>query len=330
MPLDNVTLFCFFASYFAALALELTQFARGSRINRWGAILFVGAGLIAHTAYLLARSRNAQLPPLLSSTHDWLLVLSWLAAALLLSVQMWDRTLAVGLFVLPPVLVMVGASRFVSDDLNQRLSESGLYWWNLTHASLWVIGVAGLVGAFVLSVMYLVQHRRLKHKFAEPKELHLFSLERLGRWNWWAVIVSVPILTLALASGVFLALRSHGTSVPISLLRGQFIVMGLLWGALTVLFGWLVSSRQPTGRVVAWRTMWACGLLLAIMLVQQIFSRGGIHGTAAASWGRPSACDPMAFDAGCDARIFTGRGRRQRPRSTAARDACATHDARFA
>lgn len=289
MPLENVTLFCFFASYVAALALELTQFARGSRVNRWGAILFVGAGLVAHTAYLLARSRNTQLPPLLSSTHDWLLVLSWLSAALLLSVQTWDRNLAIGLFVLPPILLLVGASTLVSDDLNRQLSDSGLYWWNLTHASLWVFGITGLVIAFVLSLMYLVQHRRLKHKFAEPKELHLFSLERLGRWNWWSVVISVPILTLALASGIFLALRSHSTQTPVSLLRTEFIVMGVLWAAMTVLFGWLVSARHPGGRIVAWRTMWACGLLLALMLVQQVFSSGGIHGTAGGR-SHPQSC----------------------------------------
>ncbi len=276
MPLEHVTLLCFFASYLLALVLELTQFVRASQLTRWGAILGTAAGLVAHTAYLLVRSRDSQLPPLLSSAHDWLLVLSWLIVVMLLTILLWNRHSAVALFGLPPVVVMVGAARFVSQSTDRILVD--LYGWKMLHASLWVLGIAGCCAAFIISLMYLVQHRRLKRKQAEPSELHLFSLERLSRWNWWAVIVSVPLITLALMTGVFLALWSRGSDQPVRLVQTGFVLTAALWLTMAVLFGWLVTARHPGGRIVAWRTIWACGLLLLMLLAQQLFIEGGIHG----------------------------------------------------
>ncbi len=289
MTLERVSLLCFFASYLSAFVLELTQFVRQGRFQRWLSLVFVAAGLAAQTAYLLNRSRNSQLPPLLSSTHDWLLVLSWLIVALLLSVMVWNRRLGIGLFVLPPVVLMVTAARFVNQT--NDFPSVDWYWWRMLHASLWVIGVAGVLIGFLLSVMYLVQHRRLKLKLAEPGELRLFSLERLGRWNWWAVVCSVPILTLALVTGVLLARWSHGTVNQVDLTQFGFVLTGLLWLGMTVLFGWLLAARHPGGRSVAWRTMWACGLLLALLLYQQVFTHGGIHGQP--TGGPPAAKTPQ-------------------------------------
>jgi hypothetical protein len=284
MPLDNVTLLCFFASYLAALLLELSQFARPSPVARWAAIGFTAAGLLAHTIYLLVRSRNSQLPPLLSSTHDWLLVLSWLAVVMDLAVVLWDRRLALGLFVLPPVVVMVGAARFVSQQ--PEMLQGDLYWLSMVHASCLVLGMAGVFACLVLSGMYLAQHRRLKSKQSGGEELQLFSLERLSRWNWWAVIVSVPVLTIGMALGLVLSYRSQGTASPVPLTQAGFGVTGIVWLRMAVLFGWLLTSRKPGGRIVAWRTVWACGLLLVTLLVLQIFTRGGVHGTAEKSEGR--------------------------------------------
>lgn len=276
MRLDHVTLFCFFASYLVALALEVSQLFRQGRGKRWVAVVFIAAGLVAHTIYLLNRSRDSHLPPLLSSAHDWLLVLSWLTVVLLLSVLAWNRHLGVGLFALPPVVLMVGAARFVSQE---RVFETvDLYGLRMLHASLWVLGIAGVTTSFVLSLMFLAQHRRLKQKRLEPAELRLFSLERLGRWNWWGVILSVPILTLALITGVLLVIWSREGLQPTSFVQSGFLLTGVVWLGMAILFGWLLAARHPGGRSVAWRTIWACGLLLSLLLAQQVFSKGGIHG----------------------------------------------------
>lgn len=287
MALTHVTWTCIFASYLVALVLELTQLWRPSRLRRWAMMLMTAAGLVAHTAYLVTRAQDGQLPPLVNSTHDWLLVLSWLAVVLMLSVLVWNRQLAIGLFGLPAVVLMVGAARFVRQSTSPVLLEPQR-WRTMVHASLWVVGIAGVVISFVLSLMYLVQHRRLKLKLTEPSELKLFSLERLSRWNWWSVIVSVPLLTLALVSGVLLAWQSHVTGTPVDLVQFGFLLTGGLWLAMAVLFGWLLTARHAGGKVVALRTVWACGVLLAMLLAQQVFTRGGVHGRAASGETAPA------------------------------------------
>ena len=84
MPWERISLVCFFSSYLVAWLLELTQLSHASRLNRWAAIVFSAGGLIAQTAYLIVRSRRHDLPPLVGSVHDWLLVLAWLAVLLCL------------------------------------------------------------------------------------------------------------------------------------------------------------------------------------------------------------------------------------------------------
>src|SRR6476661_3886371 len=96
--MSNVHVFCFLASYAVAFALEWTRLFKLNSLNRLVILLFAGAGLAAHTAYLIARSGQTSLPPLLSSTHDWLLVLAWLGVLLYLFFSFADRDLPIGLF----------------------------------------------------------------------------------------------------------------------------------------------------------------------------------------------------------------------------------------
>lgn len=274
--LSQVTLLCFFASYLCALALELARLRVKNAALRWSAIGFAAAGFVAHMAYLFTRAGAADLPPLLSSAHDWLLVLAFLAVVMYLFVSLLDRSLGFGVFLLPIVLVLVGASRFVDQTTNSQLSA--VRGWGMLHASMWVLGAAGVVAGLVFSVMYLVQHRRLRHKTLAQDGLELPSLERLGRLNWWAVVISVPLLTLGMATGVGLSLIEGPASGAVQLSQPSILVSLLLWLGMMALFMWLLVARRTPGRLVAWRTMWACGFLLVTLIILAVFSRGGVHG----------------------------------------------------
>lgn len=274
---QNVTLACFFSSYVVALVFEGAQLLRKHAASHWLALLFAVAGLAAQSIYLVVRSRTANLPPLLSSTHDWLLVLAWLIVVLYVFVELVESKVALGLFALPVVLLLVGLSWFVPDTPNRNLAQ--LRGVGMLHAAMLVLGVVGVLVSFVMSLMYLLQHRRLKHKRIEPEGLHLMSLEALSRINWWAIVLSVPLLTLGMATGVWLSLLSAQTPVPVSLGKWQFVLSGVVWLTMGALFVWLVAGRRTSGRLVAWRTMWACGFLLATLMLLQILSEGGVHGT---------------------------------------------------
>lgn len=275
MNWDKVSLFCFFACYACALLVELTQFVYRSRSLRLGAIGFTVAGVIAQSIYLVVRSQQRDLPPLLGSTHDWLLVLGWLTTVVLLGVQMWNLEISLGVFLLPVVLVLIGTARFVNEVPNPRIGT--LRHWGLFHAALWVIGIAGVTLALIVSLMYLIQHRRLRNKQAESRGLHLFSLEQLNRMNWWLIIVSVPLLTLGMISGLWMSYLAKDSPDPINLASLAFVANATMWLMMAMLCGWMLASRQAAGKIVAWRTVLACGFLLVVMLLIKLLSADGIH-----------------------------------------------------
>ncbi|MCX7419750.1 MAG: cytochrome c biogenesis protein CcsA [Planctomycetia bacterium] len=282
---DKVSVFCFLASYCVAFGLEMVRLKRRMAIGRWVGFGFGVAGFLAQTAYLLVRSRGTEnLNPLLSSTHDWMLVLAWIVVLMSLFLTLVDRELAVGLFLLPVVLLFVGSSYFVSKETNPLIEGSrGLA---MLHATMLVIGIAGVVASFVMSVMYLVQHRRLKQHHAQQPGVLLPSLARLARWNWWGVVISVPLLTLGLGSGVALGLKSKKAAATLSFVDPIVIGYGIVWLVMMSLFTWLLTTRRSTGKQVAALTLWAGGFLLVMLIGLQVLTGEGLssfHGGAKAA-----------------------------------------------
>ena len=277
----NVTLFCFWASYVLAWGVEMVRVRKDNDLLRWTAFAAVAAGLVAHTAYLVTRSQNSELPPLLASPRDWLLVLAWLPVAVTGVCQATGRT-AMGGYLLSPVLLITSAAPFVSD--RPSVAAAGNYWLSLVHAAMLMMGVAGITFALVLSVMYLVQHRRLKRKAVATRGSTLLSLERLSRLNWWSVVASVPLLTTGLAVGVVLSIASLRTPHPVPLTTPPLLIVGGLWLAVVPLLVGLVRGRRGSGRSVAWRTLAACGFLLgSLLVIPMVSGDGGLHGPVAES-----------------------------------------------
>ena len=275
----NVSVVCFLASYVVAFGLELTRLFRLMSISRAAMLLAGLVGLVAHTIYLLNRAGQTGMPPLLSSTHDWMLVLAWLAIVFYLFLSTVDRDLSVGLLLLPLVLVLIGSAYWVSYAPNSvvalnedAVQESVIQNWVMIHVSLLVFGIADVLLAFVLSLMYVWQHHRLKHKRTIRGGLALPSLEKLARLNWWAVIVSVPLLTLGMGVGVGLGLYLQKKAVEISFADPVIVGYGMIWLALMGFFIWLCLKRRSTGKHVAWMTIWSFGFLLVTLIGLQVLS----------------------------------------------------------
>jgi hypothetical protein len=176
----------------------------------------------------------------------------------------YDRKIGVGLFALPLILLFVSVSYFASDTPasvvrgGRTPEEFALRGWLTLHAALLGLGIAGVVAGVVSSLMYLVQHRRLRHKQARPAGLKLISLERLERWNRISVLIAVPLLSLGFAAGflLFYLAKKQGGTVS-------------LWDP--------VVTVRAAGKAVAVRTLLAFGLLLATMLGLQLATGGGGH-----------------------------------------------------
>ncbi|MCA9093516.1 MAG: cytochrome c biogenesis protein CcsA [Planctomycetaceae bacterium] len=273
----NVQVFCFFASYLVAMGLEFFRFLGRSRLSQLATQGFAAAGLVAHTLYILNRAQQTGLPPLLSSTHDWLLVLSWLAVISYLTLTLFDRDLAVGVFLLPIILLCVVATYFVSQTPVAHLDA--LRGWKMLHASLLVLGMLGVIVGFVLSLMYLFQQRRLRRREALSEGFGVPNLERLARLNRWAILISVPMLTFGFATGVGLGFVGRTEASEFSFTDPLVLASGITWLGMVVLFTWLLTGRRPRGRQVALLTIWACGFLLVTVVGLQLLT-GQFHGSA--------------------------------------------------
>lgn len=269
----QVHLFCFLASYSVAFLLELVKLWKKQTWLHWGALGFTSAGVIAQFWYLLARSREAQLPPLLASTHDWLLVSALLLVCVHLLytfiVARQSSGASLGLFVLPLALMLVGAARLVRNSPD-RLLETERF-WKMLHASSLAIGMTGVLIGFLLSLMYLLQHRRLKQKVEVHRGLSLPPLTALARYNRWMVMLSVPMLTLGLLTGFVLVIQAKRAEVPFAWTDPVMLGFSVVWVGMVTLFGWLMRSKTTHGRHVALLTAWACGFLIITLVGLQVF-----------------------------------------------------------
>ena len=273
----DVAIFSFLASYTVAFALELLRLKRPGRLGLLAGHVFSVAGFLAHTLFLWNKGRSAELPPLLSSSQDWMLVLAWLVIGLYLFLVCCDRRLSIGLFLLPLVLGLVAASNLLKDRPSELLDSvaRARNGWAMLHVSSLALGSAGVLVGIVLSLMYLFQHRRLRHKSRTPPGLQLPSLERLSRMNWWSVVISVPLLTVGMGTGLVLLLSGSAAAGELTLADPVVIINGLSWLGLAGLFGWMLLRPRATGKQVACRTLLACGLLLVTVVGLSVLTSSG-------------------------------------------------------
>ncbi|MBC8290763.1 MAG: cytochrome c biogenesis protein CcsA [Planctomycetes bacterium] len=301
--MEKVSVVCFLASYVLATVLEFLRLRGSSPASdvapdslwqkvvalvtrdpsrRVLMLIATGAGFFAQTMYLRVRGADNNLPPLMASSHDWLLVLAWVVVLLFLFATLLEKELSIGYFVLPVVLLLVtsanfaskATSTFLAGDSPTQVAKRG---WTMLHVSTLVIGIAGVLASLILAVMYLMQHRRLKQKAAEQTGVHLPSLAKLGKWNWWSVVVSVPLLTLGMASGVLLGIAAKEQEVAFEFSDPVILGSGAGWLAMVGLFGWLIATNRPAGKQVAMLTVWACAFLLLTVVGLQVLTGSGLQ-----------------------------------------------------
>ena len=283
----KTTVICFLASYALAFACELGQLKWRHALGRIVSLLLAVAGLTAHTFYLLRRSNQSDLPPLLSSAHDWLLVLAWLAVLVYLFVSLAGGELGTGLVMWPVVLTLVVASQSVTTSPSGVLDYHRN--WKMLHASLLMLGTTFVLLGFVLSLLYLWQHRRLKQRQMHASAVKLPNLELIERLNRWAILTAVPLQTLGIASGFGLTIFAKGGEVPMTWTDPVVIGGAVTCTLMGVLFIWLLTQKRSPGRQVALLTAWACGFLLVTLIGLQMLTAAvgmrSIHGTG------PTAAD---------------------------------------
>lgn len=229
--LTGITLFCFFASYTVALIVEIAKLWGRTVWHRMAVIGFTGAGLVAHSIYLYHRMNPAEGEPgLLANWYQWCLVVAWVMVAAYLGLKFARPEMAVGLFMLPLVLALIGVAR-VFQDVSPFSSAEATQWWGMFHGVALLLGTVSVLIAFVAGVMYLVQSWRLRSKMPPQDGLELPSLELLERLGSRSLIVSTGLLAIGLIAGVVMNLTRE---VALPWTSGVIVSSG-------VLFVWLVA-----------------------------------------------------------------------------------------
>jgi len=265
----SVTLTCFSLSYLIVLLLEVTRLIRPLKFRNIAVWIMLGVGLFTHTVYLwnIGQREFSEIGSqgLLSSWHDWSLIAA-LGLALTYAYLLWQRPdTAVGTFILPLILMLIGLSWTVaSTEPFSRQTTVNI--WALVHGSSLLVGTMVVSLGFAVGLMYLVHAHQLKQKRRRPSAFRLPSLEYLQSLNRSCLYVSTVLLALGFLSGIVLNLNLKG---KVGWTEGGVLVSLLL-------FAWLVGAiwidryyhAGGPGRRVAYLTVINfCFLVSALLAV---------------------------------------------------------------
>jgi ABC-type transport system involved in cytochrome c biogenesis permease subunit len=269
MSIEHVTILCFAASYAMAFGLEALQMNWPHKAMGFLSAVFMGSGLLAHTLFIVAQH------PALSSQFGLLLYLAWILAVFSLIGAIHHRRQAWGVFVLPIVLALVLLAAFIGRPTPYSTGpegiETGAFWLRL-HVLLFVLAATGVSVAFVASIMYLVQAKRLKAKMLPTEGLKVLSLERLERMNRLGITLAFPLLTVGALVGVALLIKEKDRLTGWT--DSRIIASLLLW----IVFGLVLYLRhgfRVSGRRVALVTIMAFAILLLSLVTSHSFMPGG-------------------------------------------------------
>jgi hypothetical protein len=269
--LQGVTHACFGLSYLVAFVCEAARRAGPGRgWLRPAGLVFGAAGLTAQTLYLVYHRPSPAEP------YAALLFLALVLAVFSLYGTVHHARQAWAVFVLPVVLGLVGLSFALvaggpAADPGVPTWLTGDRPWGIVHGVLLLLAAVGVSVAFLASVMYLVQVRRLRTKRNPLRGLHLLSLERLEAMNRRGVNAAFPLLAAGVLLGQLLVpadpAETGTTSVKI---LGSYGLAGLL-----AVLVYLRYAAHATGRRLAVGTIVAFVLLVAVLAATHPFVEGG-------------------------------------------------------
>jgi ABC-type uncharacterized transport system permease subunit len=207
---------------------------RTSRAATWG----VRLGWLAQTALLVAQAVRSDGFPW-STWAGSLNLFVWFIVGAYLIWGCRPRFRMLGLAVMPLAVALFVVARIGGGTGAGARSDYGNLFLIL-HVGLALASFAGFTLAAGLAGMYLWQERRLKRRAADILRLRLPPLASLERLTWRTVLVSFPLLTLALAIGIGRQQRDGGGfDVLEAVTLGTWLVYGAFLGL------------RPTGRRAA-------------------------------------------------------------------------------
>jgi ABC-type transport system involved in cytochrome c biogenesis permease subunit len=178
--------------------------------KNWGRIasLLVAAGLLLHYLALLERSGWGNNIPY-DDLYGSLSLFAWLLAATYLGLELFHRERSVGALVMPVVLVVFALSEVYTPSSPVNVPARGPLL--ALHITMNVLGYAAFALSFVLSLIYLIQNRMLRHHRLRYLVWRFPALEVLERMSRSSVMVGLVSLVIGVGFGLFWFNRLEGT-----------------------------------------------------------------------------------------------------------------------
>lgn len=260
--LSGISVTCFVGSYIVAMLLELTRVFGKLPGRGLFTIIFTMLGLFTQAVYLIVRAVGEQASGevgLLAGWYDWSLLVAWGVAASFLTLYLSRPDTSVGLFLLPPVLMLVAMAWPMRDwQPFSRAEAVGL--WRTMHGLAMMVGTAAVLIGFIAGLMYLAQSRRLKAKQAGRGGMKLPTLERLQAMNRHCLVVSTVAVGLGLLAGVVMNLNRWG---DVAWSEGGVILslVLLIWLVLATAVEFFYRPARQ-GRKIVYLTLASFGFLI--------------------------------------------------------------------
>jgi ABC-type uncharacterized transport system permease subunit len=208
---------------------------RTSRAATWG----VRLGWLAQTALLVAQAARSDGFPW-STWAGSLNLFVWFVVGAYLIWGCRPRFRLLGLSVMPLAVALFVVAHFGGGTGTGSRSGYGNLFLIL-HVGFALAAFAGFTLAAGLAGLYLWVERRLKRRSADILRLRLPPLASLERLTWRTILVSLPLLTVALVIGIVRQQRDGGGFDALE------AVTLLTW----VVYGAFLGLR-PTGRRAAY------------------------------------------------------------------------------
>jgi ABC-type transport system involved in cytochrome c biogenesis permease subunit len=193
--------------YAASLALYIWNLREPSRPVGIGATACLIGGLILHYVALLARSRQIHAVPY-DDLFGSLSLFAWLLAATYLCLEAIHRRRSVGPFVLPIVLALFLLAHLPeAHPIKAPPAQGPLFAF---HVTLNILAYSAFAISFVLSIIFLVQNRRLRGHKLGIVGWRFPALDVLERMTRSSVLIGCGSLAAGMTAGLIWAHRLQG------------------------------------------------------------------------------------------------------------------------
>jgi ABC-type transport system involved in cytochrome c biogenesis permease subunit len=176
-------------------------------LGRFASLLVV-AGLVLHYLALLERSRWENNVPY-NDLYGSLSLFAWLLAFTYLVLEVIHRDRSVGALVMPWVLMVFVLSEVFAPATPVTVPAQGPLL--ALHITMNVLGYAAFGLSFVLSAIYLIQNRLLRHHRLRSLVWRFPALEVLERMSRTSVMVGLVSLVVGVGFGLMWFNRLEGT-----------------------------------------------------------------------------------------------------------------------